>query len=469
MTDFSSSAGYTTLRPEWPRWKLWLLLPIVPWVVMNRGGHRFGWVAAIGAVLVTLVTILIIFMDPYSPGDDEYGRFLLFWLVYLVVLVLIFGMILSILLVPLCPEDISTFRAQNLVFKRLLLLCPYCSLFTVGITYVMSSLMVYFGIAHNVDSDGLVMIVDDDPTTYQLEQICFTLQGLLIELLLVLGGLATLVAGRPGWSSRWPASCEQCQYPLVALPADANCPECGKPIRETLDFQHRPGPECRWSSVWRRSLMAFFFPKTFGSTLITRSPHRPYNMVLLMAVFCVILGAYVQLAFGWEARVDPSDPYVISEPITILNGLTLRHLFHSYITVPWLINLLLSAFQDGLESLLTYAGIIALAAGLACLGARKRGPVPVLLGVLHLAPLFLIVYAVGWFFSLWVDYFTHINPGPPLLRLLARWFNWTPSFYWQDLFEFLPVIIVMGSGLILWFWLLSSLRQIASACKNANW
>ncbi|GEM_PF-1064011 len=71
--------------------------------------------------------------------------------------------------------------------------------------------------------------------------------------------------------------CEGCGYILQGLPADTNCPECGKPVRESIDpmlrrpplFEQHPGP---WTFLLT-SQEVLFRPSRFFSHFTTRTDH----------------------------------------------------------------------------------------------------------------------------------------------------------------------------------------------------
>src|SRR5438874_2563719 len=70
--------------------------------------------------------------------------------------------------------------------------------------------------------------------------------------------------------------CEGCGYTLNGLPETGNCPECGKPIRESIGSQRLvPQWEDIPSRIWQRSFIAtsvqiIFHPAHFYRTLATR-------------------------------------------------------------------------------------------------------------------------------------------------------------------------------------------------------
>jgi hypothetical protein len=75
--------------------------------------------------------------------------------------------------------------------------------------------------------------------------------------------------------------CEGCGYTLNGLPADSNCPECGKPIAESTGVGRREPPA--WETARRARFAAFlsttaevlFRPTHFYRTLATRRETRP--------------------------------------------------------------------------------------------------------------------------------------------------------------------------------------------------
>ena len=110
--------------------------------------------------------------------------------------------------------------------------------------------------------------------------------------------------------------CEGCGYTLNGLPADSRCPECGKPITESLGSS-RVLPE--WELLRHHSIAAFFAtsrralfsPTNFYRTLATRRQLKQAvwfaRMYWLMsAIFFALAAALhvdwynrVILSFGW--------------------------------------------------------------------------------------------------------------------------------------------------------------------------
>src|SRR5690349_3695361 len=70
--------------------------------------------------------------------------------------------------------------------------------------------------------------------------------------------------------------CEGCGYVLNGLPGRGNCPECGKPIRESdallrvLPAWERADAGSLWRRFWQTSALVIFRPGRFYRTLITR-------------------------------------------------------------------------------------------------------------------------------------------------------------------------------------------------------
>src|SRR2546421_69887 len=74
--------------------------------------------------------------------------------------------------------------------------------------------------------------------------------------------------------------CEGCGYTLNGLPDDSNCPECGKPIIESLRGRRevpaweRAGGRSVWNFL-ATSAEVMFRPTNFYKTLATRREVRP--------------------------------------------------------------------------------------------------------------------------------------------------------------------------------------------------
>src|SRR5829696_5597434 len=68
--------------------------------------------------------------------------------------------------------------------------------------------------------------------------------------------------------------CEGCGYTISGLPESSNCPECGKPIAESIGTQRRlpafeqPGGRTIWNFL-ATSATALFRPTHFYRTLAT--------------------------------------------------------------------------------------------------------------------------------------------------------------------------------------------------------
>ena len=119
--------------------------------------------------------------------------------------------------------------------------------------------------------------------------------------------------------------CETCGYILEGLPADANCPECGHPVRESVD------PETRRPPLWERapgpvsflitSAHALFRPSHFYRHLETRRQTRAaLAFALLWLCVCSALLAVTALGHarwmetrggGWAATPVPQWAIVI--------------------------------------------------------------------------------------------------------------------------------------------------------------
>lgn len=93
----------------------------------------------------------------------------------------------------------------------------------------------------------------------------------------------------------WQPLCEGCGYNLTMAPADSNCPECGRPVRESLAEHLRPGtPWQRRRAIGRIAALlqtwrlALTRPRQLGAQMQVRtqaSDHRWYFAIHLALFF----------------------------------------------------------------------------------------------------------------------------------------------------------------------------------------
>lgn len=120
--------------------------------------------------------------------------------------------------------------------------------------------------------------------------------------------------------------CEGCGYILQGLPADTNCPECGKPVRQSLDpllrqpplFEQQPGP---WT-FFLTSLEVLFRPSRFFSHFTTRSDHPSAFW------FGLIWRAIASFLFAWVARAHMD--WVNSRTTLVFTPMVMHWTFLAY-------------------------------------------------------------------------------------------------------------------------------------------
>jgi hypothetical protein len=93
--------------------------------------------------------------------------------------------------------------------------------------------------------------------------------------------------------------CEGCGYTLTGLPEDSNCPECGKPIAQSIGSQRRvPAWEQR-QTFWNflgTSAAVLFRPTWFYQNLATRREVKPARL------FAIIYWVITSILFVAAAR-----------------------------------------------------------------------------------------------------------------------------------------------------------------------
>jgi hypothetical protein len=109
----------------------------------------------------------------------------------------------------------------------------------------------------------------------------------------------------PAWQARTPR-CEKCGYEIVGLPLTTNCPECGRPVKESLP-ERRTVPAFAAAKTWADSVRAFWptvraavTDQTFFDRLAVRRGHVPARtLFLLVCVLNAVIVFLGLLAFQW--------------------------------------------------------------------------------------------------------------------------------------------------------------------------
>jgi hypothetical protein len=124
--------------------------------------------------------------------------------------------------------------------------------------------------------------------------------------------------------------CENCGYVLNGLPEEGNCPECGRPVRETTHANRHP---TAWEmargvgSFLRTSIESLLSPTAFYRRLATRGYHRrsmEFETVHLLLASALLAPVLVQHLHFFLPPVRWTSPPIAWLPAVAVVAAVLR-------------------------------------------------------------------------------------------------------------------------------------------------
>lgn len=186
------------------------------------------------------------------------------------------------------------------------------------LTWWSTTLMIPLGIAwlmHPVIRPKLGL----PPGWHPFDYICLSAIGLLwLSILLRSTRSYAGPAEGPAWTPRTPR-CESCGYTIAHLPRSGNCPECGRPLIDSLP-EHRSPPAFGEANGFINGVRAYgntlhqvIFEPRFFSHLAIHTTHRRARTFFLLT--CLINSLLVFAAtFGFEGRTPPKKA-ILLQPV----------------------------------------------------------------------------------------------------------------------------------------------------------
>lgn len=119
--------------------------------------------------------------------------------------------------------------------------------------------------------------------------------------------LRGLGADRPVRTPEHPPMCRACGYNLTGLPPDGRCPECGRPVADSIGPDASPGPA--WerpadpSGGYLRTLYAWMWsaPTEASDLRLTPARRRHPTFLLINVILCgLAAGIGIALIFWWD-------------------------------------------------------------------------------------------------------------------------------------------------------------------------
>ncbi|WP_428388828.1 hypothetical protein [Mucisphaera sp.] len=469
VNSIQDGLAYPSIRSRWHDGRVAAVLPIAPWIAVNRGAHAWGWPGAAAAHLVGLVGWPLWYAAPELLGEPGY----LMAIILLIELVLIAA---AGGLQVWTHLDGKSLRTYLLAIKRVYLLMPFLALFgwcVWGVGWLLVT--AQFGLRD--------AYYETHPEQRDLRE----LQRWLIEAISYVGlwlavvwpvlvTLLTVRAGRPGWSSRWPAHCEKCDYTLLGLEPHASCPECGEPVVNSLveSPRQRRDPAYESSSLWKRGRLVLRKPTKFGEMAQSRSPERiPWVSVVVWLLSVVLVMAYTtsiyaysrqySANFGFGRSISP-EPYELLEVFTFGALRDFRGIDDFFWIVVWVLAWLGLFYSLCLLGLLSSSLLLAERAG----GNRGYGPLRQAVyaspGQLALAIFFACVLFI-W--SALAEIWTFLNPLLMFFEQLGHWGLSIPESL-TDLAWGTPWALFFLWCIGFYGWYTYALSCVARAARYAN-